>query len=232
MVRAGPQPDTAVHLRRSGLARSSTLNTLEVPSQPARGRVTAVSSSRVIVLAIIVLLVGTREGRAQQADSHVDAGGHYSALVLGDPGQARSGVGGWFTYQFVRGIALDADASVFPSENETGGRVSQALIGASLGWRGQRIGLFGKIRPGLVHFSDRFIAPGIVCIAIFPTPESCLVDSTNLALDVGGVFDFYSTRSTVLRVDVGNTALRFGSHKPSAEWTHHLQVNIGAGWRF
>src|SRR5947209_2952654 len=35
---------------------------------------------------------------------------------------------------------------------------------------------------GVGVFSDRFIAPGIVCIAIVPTPESCLVDSTNLAL--------------------------------------------------
>ncbi len=208
------------------------MNTREGWSQPARGRVAAVSSNRVIILAIIVLLVGSRQGRAQSADSHVDVGVHYSALVLGDPGRARSGVGGWFAYRFVRGIALDADVSVFPSENETGGRVSQALIGASLGWRGERIGLLGKVRPGLVHFSDRFIAPGIVCIAIFPTPESCLIDSTNVAIDVGGVFNLYPTRSTVLRVDVGNTALRFGSHEPSAGWTHHLQVNIGAGWRF
>lgn len=204
----------------------------EISSQPTLGRVTAVSSNRVIVLAIIVLLMGGREGRAQSADSHVDVGAHYSALVLGDPGQARSGVGGWFAYQFVRWIALDADVSVFPSENAMGGRVSQALIGTSLGWRGERIGLSGKVRPGLVHFSDRFIAPGVVCIAIFPTPESCLIDSRNLAIDVGGVFNLYPTRSTVLRVDVGDTALRFGSHEPPAEWTHHLQVNIGAGWRF
>ncbi|PYR29027.1 MAG: hypothetical protein DMF92_12790 [Acidobacteria bacterium] len=208
------------------------MHTSEISSQPAHGRVTAASSNRLIMLAIVIVLVGSCQGRAQSADSHVDVGAHYSALVLGDPGQARSGAGGWFTYQLVRGIALDADVSVFSSENATGGRVSQALIGASLGWRGQRIGLFGKVRPGLVHFSNRFIAPGIVCIAIFPTPESCLVDSTNLALDVGGVFNLYPTRSSVLRVDVGNTAFRFGSHKPSADWTQHLQVNIGAGWRF
>src|SRR2546425_4164849 len=108
MVRAGPQPEHRGPPETLRPCEVVNVNTLEVPSQPARGRVTAVSSSRVIVLAIIVLLVVTREGRAQQADSHVDAGGHYSALVLGDPGQARSGVGGWFRYQFVRGIALDA----------------------------------------------------------------------------------------------------------------------------
>jgi len=208
------------------------VSTREISLQPAHGRVAAVSSSRVVSLALIVLLVGGREGLAQSADSHVDVGGHYSALVLGDPGQARSGVGGWFAYQFVRAVALDANVSVFPSENGTGGRVSQALIGASLGWRGERIGVFGKVRPGWVHFSDRFIAPGVICIAIFPTPESCLVDATNLAIDVGGVFNVYPTRSTVLRVDVGDTALRLGSHRPSAEWTQHLQVNVGAGWRF
>jgi len=208
------------------------VDTREVSSQPAPGRVAPVSSSRVVILALIVLLAGGREGRAQQADSQVDVGAHYSSLVLGDPGQARSGVGGWFAYRFVRAIALDANVSVFPSENGEGGRVSQALIGASLGWRGERIGVFGKVRPGWVHFSDRFIAPGVVCIAIFPTPEGCLVDATNLAIDVGGVFNFYPTRSTVLRVDVGDTALRRGSYRPSAEWTQHLQVNVGAGWRF
>ena len=202
------------------------------PGRSIAGGLTAASSNRAMILAIVMVLMGSRQGRAQSADSHVDVGAHYSALVVGDPGRARSGAGGWFTYQFVRGIALDADASVFPSEKATGGRVSQALIGARLGWRGQRIGVFGKVRPGLVHFSNRFIAPGIVCIAIFPTPESCLVDSTNLALDIGGVFNLYPTRSSVLRVDVGNTALRLGSHKPSADWTQHLQVNIGAGWRF
>jgi hypothetical protein len=207
------------------------VKTREISSQPAQDRA-AVFSCRVVILAIAVLLVGGREGLAQAADSHVDVGAHYSALVLGNPGRSHSGVGGWFAYRFFRGIALDGNVSVFPGENEPGGRVSQALLGASLGWRGERIGVFGKVRPGLIHFSDRFIAPGVVCIAIFPTPESCLIDAANLAIDVGGVFNVYPTRSTVVRVDVGNTALRVGSHQPSAEWTQHLQVNIGAGWRF
>jgi hypothetical protein len=36
-------------------------------------------------------------------------------------------------------------------------RLTQGLFGAKAGWRARRLGVFGKARPGFVHFNETLI---------------------------------------------------------------------------
>jgi hypothetical protein len=187
---------------------------------------------KVIMLLAIVLMCGAREAAAQPADPRAGLGLQYSAMALDYPDQTRSGIGGWFTYDIADWLALDTSVSFFPTNDAVSGRQWQALVGAKAGWRNDRFGLFGKVRPGVLHFSRRFFAPDTACPLIIPAPDSCFIDGSNLAVDVGAVFDVYPTRSTMVRVDAGDNVIRFGRDERSAEWTHNPNVNLAAGWRF
>lgn len=186
----------------------------------------------IIIALAIVLLWSSLEARAQTSDPRAAVGLQYSALALDYPDQTRSGVGGWFTYDVSDWLAIDTNVSFFPSQDATSGRQAQGLVGAKAGWRNERFGLFGKLRPGVLYFSRRFFAPDTACPLVIPTPEGCFIDSTNFAVDAGAVFDIYPTRSTMLRIDGGDTMVRFGRDERSAEWTHNPHVNVAAGWRF
>ncbi|MPZ16890.1 MAG: hypothetical protein GEV06_03070 [Luteitalea sp.] len=188
---------------------------------------------KVIILVSVVFIAASNEVRAQvAADPRGAVGLQYSAMALDYPDQTRSGIGGWFTYDVADWLALDTSVSFFPTNDAVSGRQFQALVGAKAGWRNDRFGLFGKVRPGVLHFSRRFFAPDTNCPAIVPTPESCFIDGSNFAVDVGAVFDVYPTRSTMLRIDGGDNVIRFGRAERSAEWTHNPNVNLAAGWRF
>src|SRR5260370_40452999 len=88
-------------------------------------------------------------------------------------------------------------SSFFPREvkdsfGETlqGGRKTEGLFGVKLGARTKRVGVFGKVRPGFVHFSN-FGRPGIVCTDRCPPQPPPNFSETDFALDVGGVVELY-----------------------------------------
>jgi hypothetical protein len=146
-----------------------------------------------------------------------------------------NGFGGWFAWDLASTgptVGLDVGVNFFPEDHPIIGRQTQLLAGVRSGIRTDRFGAFGRVRPGLVHFSERFFAPDTVCILIFPPPESCLVDATNLAIDLGGTLEVYPTPRSVVRVDVGDTLIRFARTRQDAVWKHNLQVAAGAGLRF
>ena len=160
-------------------------------------------------------------------------GGSYTLLSLTYPDQMPNGLGAWLSWDLAgSAVGLDLAANVFPEDHPIIGRQTQFMAGVRSGIRLGKVGLFGRIRPGLVHFSERFLAPDIGCIAIFPTPEACLVDPTNFALDVGGSVELYPTRSAIVRIDVGDTLIRFGRTALDPAWKHNFQFAAGGGVRF
>lgn len=189
-------------------------------------------SGVVAALAAGAVLAVAGGASAQDGGAGTTVGVQYAALRLDVPDETRSGVGGWVSIDLARWMSVDASLSVWPGRDDITGRQVQLLAGARAGWRTGRLGIFGRVRPGFVHFTDRFIAPGTVCILIFPTPESCLIDKTNFALDLGGSVEVYPARALVVRVDAGNTMIRFARDAQPAEWTNNLQVTAGVGWRF
>jgi hypothetical protein len=165
---------------------------------------------------------------------HASAGAVYTLLSLTYPDQMPNGIGGWFSWDFgATGLVAGADAAinVFPENHPIVGRQTQALAGVRGGARVGRVGAFARVRPGVVHFSQRFFAPETVCILIFPPPESCLIES-NGAVDLGGTVEVYPTARSIVRIDVGDTLIRFARSRQDAAWKHNLQLSAGAGVRF
>lgn len=182
-----------------------------------------------LVLAVLLFLAPALH--AQQAT----VGGSYTLLSLTYPDQIPNGLGGWFSWDLAPEgltIGLDAGVNFFPEDHPIIGRQTEALAGVRGGVRTGRLGAFGRVRPGVIHFSERFFAPEVVCILIFPPPESCLIDSTNVALDLGGTLELYPTPRSVVRIDFGDTLIRFARTQQDPNWKHNLQFAAGAGLRF
>lgn len=67
---------------------------------------------------------------------------------------------------------------------------------------------------------------------------------TEFVVDIGGVAEYYLSRRVSLRVDAGDTIIRFSERKmfqvdlsplPApipGKTTHNLQINAGIGFRF
>jgi len=159
-------------------------------------------------------------------------------------------LGGRFGVNFTKNIGVEIEANIFPEDKlrdqrigtpvsvlEPGGRKFQMLFGPRIGLRFRRFGVFGKVRPGFIRL-DRYE----VIEEIFKTPTTLAILSgtrnglTFLNVDVGGVFEYYPSRKTILRFDAGDTVIRYGAQEPkdiNPSFTrHNLQLSVGFGFRF
>ena len=184
---------------------------------------------------------------AQSDRPTMEVAGQAALLRLNDSGTTNAGLGGRFGLQLSRWVSLDAEVNFFPkdefevdtSADPPAARVSynrrrtDVLAGVKAGWRGDRFGLFGKVRPGFTHLTDRGIeCIGAMCaLMLFARPEY----RTEFALDLGGIVEFYPTRRTVARVDFGDVMIRNrGTAAPPCAdcTTHNFTSRFGFGLRF
>ena len=159
------------------------------------------------------------------------------------------GVGARFTYNLSKMLAFEIEANLFPEDKtavpingvpirvlEPGGRKIQVVAGPKVGWRNDKFGVFGKVRPGLLRI-DRYRA--VIAVG---TPENFFVLSETrskvgfLNVDVGGVFEYYPSRKTVFRVDVGDTIIHYRKLPPKeinpSMTRHNFQMSVGFAFRF
>ncbi|HMB26765.1 MAG TPA: hypothetical protein VKS99_01610, partial [Blastocatellia bacterium] len=96
------------------------------------------------------------------------------------------------------------------------------LFGVKTGMRSEKFGIFGKLRPGFFRFGESG--------SLGVTGQSF----TQFALDFGGVFELYPTRSVALRFDVGDTVIRFTNPNlvSSTFNSNNLQISTGIAFRF
>ena len=131
------------------------------------------------------------------------------------------GAGGRFTYNLNDYIALDSEVNFFlPDEGPP--TATQSLFGIKAGKRTKHVGVFAKVRPG---FQTNFVVNNR--------------EQARLALDVGGVAEFYPNRHVVLRFDAGDVIIPFGNNvvgeglfAQRLGTTHNLQCSFGVGVRF
>ena len=159
------------------------------------------------------------------------------------------GLGGRFTYNFTKNIAVEAEANFFPVDKKTvridfmpisviepGGRKFQAVFGPKMGIRKKSFGVFGKFRPGFIRLDRYEVITEVGSRQNFFVFSSPKENVTFFNVDVGGVFEYYPNRRTVFRVDVGDTIIRYGSQSPkeiNPSFTrHNLQTSVGFGFRF
>lgn len=153
-------------------------------------------------------------GRSQEQRPRIEIGPFFTYLRVPDSfpinAQNQAEIGGRFSWNFARHIALDTEieASPFRTTNlETayqGGYLSQAFVGLKAGNRWKRFGLFGKFRPGLNSYSGAIKQS---------TQTSSLTFGrrTNPSFDVGGIFEFYVSRQILVRYDFGDTIIHYNS---------------------
>ena len=204
---------------------------------------------------IITLLGG--EVLAQSETPKREVGVLFSVLGIKDANgltdlfpRTEVGVGGRFTFNLKRYLALEAELNVFPRDfrkfttNFTGGRMMEGLFGVKAGIRKNRFGVFGKFRPGF-ESSGRAEVPRFLN-GNGPDPRNPFgferIRATQFALDVGGVFEYYPSRRTIVRFDAGDTIVRYpgvefihfpeGSVVLKTVYSHKPQFSAGFGFRF
>jgi hypothetical protein len=191
-----------------------------------------------------------------------------TGIIVGH--QDCAGIGVRFTYNATRNVALETVANFFPKlspdsfapglivvgHSDSGGIIVghsdangfQMQFGVKIGKRFGRYGIFGKAAPGLIRFSNVSRLVGTETVIINPAlpPVTLGVVSsesqTYFTTDVGGVVEFYPSRRILIRFDLGDTIIRYGSRaalSPSntivqehAETKHNFQFSAGIGFRF
>ncbi|MEO6391645.1 MAG: hypothetical protein ABIP75_07310 [Pyrinomonadaceae bacterium] len=159
------------------------------------------------------------------------------------------GFGARFGFNLNRHIALEAETNFFPKDQtrpyiigvpvsvvEPGGRKFLAVFGPKIGVRKDRFGIFAKVRPGFITVGRH---ESIITVGT-PTNPFVLGDvrynQSFFAVDVGGVFEYYPSKRTILRFDLGDTIIRYGTQEPknlNPSFTrHNLQTSVGFGFRF
>jgi len=118
----------------------------------------------------------------------------------------------------------------------SGGGAIEGLFGPKLGLRTEKVGIFAKVRPGVISFSNT-----IQGITINPTvPFSISLQTGRLtepALDLGTVVEFYPARHWVWRTDIGDTMVFYHSSsflgiRLPGTTKSNLQFNTGLQYRF
>lgn len=160
------------------------------------------------------------------------------------------GAGARFTYNFTRSIAVEAEVNWYMRRKDMvphpppdtspwqGGQKLQIIAGPKIGYRFGKFGVFGKVRPGIIHFVE---FPVTTWIQTVPPGQPFLRLSsprraTFFNVDVGGVFEYYPSKRTVIRFDMGDTIIHYNAQDPK-EFNptfnrHNLQMNLGVGFRF
>jgi hypothetical protein len=181
--------------------------------------------------------------RAQsQTDEHkFEAGVVFTAIGAESLDRSSKGLGARLTYNLTDNFALDAEGSLFPRTalgNDQTAQDVQGFVGVKAGARSKYVGVFGKVRPGVMSIGNS--VSGFDCDSR-GSFNVCRPERSHLALDAGVVAEFYPTSRTIIRLDLGDTIVRFrsagrnvfeGTQVSSTEVTHNFQASIGFGYRF
>lgn len=152
-----------------------------------------------IAASIIVMAAGPALAQSQDQTARFEAGAQFAVLHLNlnGTGEGPAGIGGRFSVNLTKYVSLEAETNYFPKDPSGNYGETLGLFGVKLTERFNRFGVFAKARPGLIHFSGDL--------------ASRLSRKDQFALDVGGGLEFYPNRHTVLRFDIGDTIIPYGS---------------------
>ena len=210
--------------------------------------------NRPLAVLLSLLLWLAPSAAAQSEPPKYEIGLHAATItpVGHEPGNAGGGMR--FTYNFNSMLAAEGEVNVFSRSHLRDSTRVQGLAGLKAGVRFDKVGFFGKIRPGVAHhaFTNARNAPCYTFArpANSPVPDCRFAQTgrNDFALDLGAVVEFYPARRWVLRFDVGDTLLRRSlpnvtidtlgignlllNAPTSHAITHNMQIHAGAGFRF
>jgi len=157
--------------------------------------------------------------------------------------QTEPGVGGFASYLLFRFLYADGSLIYYPRGAtpgfQDGGTLFEGLFGLKGGIRRDKLGLFGKLRPGFARSSD--VVTGFTSSG--GSVQETLDTYHTFAVDFGGVIEIYTTKRQLIRIDVGDTHLYYHTtfiHNPDGSVTtlpggtrqHSIQTSVSYAWRF
>jgi hypothetical protein len=114
-----------------------------------------------------------------------------------------TGVGLDLDYRLTRLVYLGSEFNFFPGTGERGA-VEEGLLGAKVGHTARSWGVFTQLRPGFVHYDKTLVAGS----------SSEYEDATRFAFDVGGSVEYYASRHSTIRFNVGTTFIHYLTGRP------------------
>jgi hypothetical protein len=190
----------------------------------------------VLAAAALLMMVSAQNAQAQSETPKVEIGAHYTFLkfrdlILDGDGVEDSGVGGRVTFNLTDSFGIEGELNFFPQKRSNSltafplfidSTRTQGLFGVKTGIRSEKAGIFAKFRPGFVRFGESG--------SLGVTAQSF----TQFAMDLGGVFELYPSRSVAFRFDIGDTIVRFGSNFTGGDafYSNNLQISTGVVFRF
>ncbi|HEV3374207.1 MAG TPA: hypothetical protein VG051_00785, partial [Candidatus Acidoferrum sp.] len=183
-----------------------------------------------------------------EVSSRLEFGPQFTTFIVEresslDGVRTEPGIGGFASYNFFPFFDADAAVNFFPRSTKSsgvhdGGDIFQGLFGIKGGIRRDRVGIFGKLRPGFNSYSQAIT--GVSQISAGPPPllKDLFDRSTNFVLDLGGVVELYPTRHTTLRFDLGDTHIYFATKSfvsstgrvisiPGGQRRHSIELSVG-----
>jgi len=191
--------------------------------------------------------------RETPVSGKLEFGPQFTAMVIQREGaldgvRTEPGIGGFVSYEVFRFFYADSAVNFFPRDTNSsgvhdGGRIFEGLFGLKSGIRRDRIGVFGKVRPGFNSYSRALTAIQQTSAGPPPLFKNLFDRSTNFVLDLGGVVEIYPTGRTTLRFDLGDTHVYFATKSfvspngtatsvPSGQRLHTMVFSVGYAWRF
>jgi hypothetical protein len=149
--------------------------------------------TRPILCSVLLTVLSVASGQTPRAEIGVQLSGLRETVL----GEYPVGGGGRVTVHAYRFLDAEAEINRFPIGG--GGALfpaTQFVFGARIGHRFGPLGLYGKVRPGFMHFDPNAYVPDL---------------HTRPALDAGCVLEFYARRHFAGRIDLGDSIVWYGS---------------------
>jgi len=162
----------------------------------------------------------------------IETGLHCVTMKLPDPiGEGAVGVGGRFGRNLSNYFGLEAELNHFPGgtpSNPNFGE-TEGLFGIKAGIGKRDGGIFGKVRPGFIHFPKDSAAV-----------NRGLRNQNYFAVDLGVVAERYWGNHAYFRFDAGDTVISYGGERYLDAFgrvvplgtTNNLQIAVGFGLSF
>jgi hypothetical protein len=197
-----------------------------------------------VIAPLIFFYAGRCDVQAQTDERRFEVSALYTTIDLQAFDSRESGAGVRLSYNINKYLAVEAEGNVFefsigdhPTDDFL---AAQGLLGIKTGMRHRWIGVFAKLRPGVANFPKLRVRQREFCFPI----QSCgerRRSGNRLAVDVGAVVELYPTEKIIVRMDFGDTMIRYKddaffrsstSVRINDGFSHNLQFAGGVGYRF
>jgi hypothetical protein len=195
-----------------------------------------------VVALVFVFFLGRHDIQAQTDERKFEVSALYTTIYLRAFGTTEAGVGVRFSYNVNKYLSVEAEGNAFEfsiGDHPTDDFLAvQGLLGVKAGLRNRWLGVFAKLRPGVVNF-PKLRVPRNFCFPVQSCDRS--ISANRLAVDAGAVIEVYPTQKIIVRMDIGDTMIRFKDDVISGfpdpvrindGFSHNLQLTGSVSYRF